>query len=420
MPVKQTIEEGAVPVKVYTEDLEDSARQQLVNLSKLPIVHHHVAAMPDVHTGIGATVGSVIATKRAVIPAAVGVDIGCFTGDTSIRLVNDAEATLKELSMRGDEHWVYVIGAGQRVTGAKATARRTRTNAELMMVELDNDERIRCTPDHLFMLRDGTWCEAQYLRPGSSLMPLHTRKNAEGYTEVVQPGTDTYERFHWALARSGVLGPIPSFDGQRTVIHHKNFNEADNHPDNLQFMGDKDHSVYHRSLVERNTYWQSDAFEAQRKAALARKAKTPEGYAYFATRGTHNITRFMEQHRDTFLEKVAGNGKRGKRYLVAYNQSEKGRIKSARRRPAHEPHRGPQEIHQRRPRAADRGDRLPQGQRRRRRDPRRLQADRRGHAEPERSRRSGAHAEAGAVCEGLSVEGVTATERVTGRSEERR
>jgi tRNA-splicing ligase RtcB len=77
MPVRQTIKEGVVPVKVFTDDLEQSARQQLVNLSRLPIIHHHVAAMPDVHAGIGATVGSVVATKQAVIPAAVGVDIGC-------------------------------------------------------------------------------------------------------------------------------------------------------------------------------------------------------------------------------------------------------------------------------------------------------------------------------------------------------
>ncbi len=77
MPIRQVLEEGRVPVKVYTDDVEASARQQLVNLSQLPIIHHHVAAMPDVHTGIGATVGSVIATRRAIIPAAVGVDIGC-------------------------------------------------------------------------------------------------------------------------------------------------------------------------------------------------------------------------------------------------------------------------------------------------------------------------------------------------------
>jgi tRNA-splicing ligase RtcB len=77
MPIMQVITEGRVPVKVWTDELEAAARQQLANLSKLPFIHHHVAAMPDVHTGIGATVGSVIATRKAIIPAAVGVDIGC-------------------------------------------------------------------------------------------------------------------------------------------------------------------------------------------------------------------------------------------------------------------------------------------------------------------------------------------------------
>src|SRR3954463_6197625 len=77
MPIRQQIDEGRVPVKVYAADIEPQARQQLVNLSNLAIVHHHVAAMPDVHLGIGATVGSVIPTLKAIIPAAVGVDIGC-------------------------------------------------------------------------------------------------------------------------------------------------------------------------------------------------------------------------------------------------------------------------------------------------------------------------------------------------------
>src|SRR5215510_2430047 len=77
MPIKQVLEEGRVPVKLYTSDIEPDALQQLVNVSMLPIVHGHVAAMPDVHLGIGATVGSVIPTRKAIIPAAVGVDIGC-------------------------------------------------------------------------------------------------------------------------------------------------------------------------------------------------------------------------------------------------------------------------------------------------------------------------------------------------------
>ena len=68
---------GVKPVKVYTRDIEQMAMSQLKNIAQLPIIHSHIAAMPDVHAGIGATVGSVIPTLNAVIPAAVGVDIGC-------------------------------------------------------------------------------------------------------------------------------------------------------------------------------------------------------------------------------------------------------------------------------------------------------------------------------------------------------
>ncbi|AWF80846.1 RNA-splicing ligase RtcB [Microbulbifer sp. A4B17] len=81
MPVKTVLNRnappGTVPVKIYTDDIEPKAMQQLKNIAQLPIVHSHVAAMPDVHLGKGATVGSVIPTVSAIIPAAVGVDIGC-------------------------------------------------------------------------------------------------------------------------------------------------------------------------------------------------------------------------------------------------------------------------------------------------------------------------------------------------------
>src|SRR4051812_17825274 len=71
--------EGGVPVKMWTRGVpvENEARQQLANAARLPVVFRHIAAMPDVHLGIGATVGSVIPTLKAIIPAAVGVDIGC-------------------------------------------------------------------------------------------------------------------------------------------------------------------------------------------------------------------------------------------------------------------------------------------------------------------------------------------------------
>jgi len=84
MPVKKILNKGKVPVKIFTDDIDHLAMQQLINVSQLPIIHQHVAAMPDVHVGKGATVGSVIPTYKAVIPAAVGVDIGC--GMNALRL----------------------------------------------------------------------------------------------------------------------------------------------------------------------------------------------------------------------------------------------------------------------------------------------------------------------------------------------
>jgi len=71
--------EGGTPVKMWTRGVpvDDKAKEQLSRAAKMPFIFRHVAAMPDVHVGIGATVGSVIPTKGAVIPAAVGVDIGC-------------------------------------------------------------------------------------------------------------------------------------------------------------------------------------------------------------------------------------------------------------------------------------------------------------------------------------------------------
>lgn len=74
------------PVKMWTHGVpvEEAAMKQLANIASLPFIHGHVAVMPDVHFGIGATVGSVIATKGAIVPAAVGVDIGC--GMAAVRL----------------------------------------------------------------------------------------------------------------------------------------------------------------------------------------------------------------------------------------------------------------------------------------------------------------------------------------------
>src|SRR6059058_1317812 len=96
MPIAKVLDEGAHPVKIWTDDVEPEAEQQLRNIAGLPFIFHHVAVMPDVHFGKGATVGSVIATKGAVIPAAVGVDIGCGMAavrtDLTSHDINDGDA----------------------------------------------------------------------------------------------------------------------------------------------------------------------------------------------------------------------------------------------------------------------------------------------------------------------------------------
>ncbi len=88
------------PIKAWTKGvpIAENAIQQLREVASLPFIHHHVAAMPDIHLGYGAPVGSVIPTKGAVIPAAVGVDIGC--GMMAIRTnlhASDLPDSLREM-----------------------------------------------------------------------------------------------------------------------------------------------------------------------------------------------------------------------------------------------------------------------------------------------------------------------------------
>ncbi|RJG57404.1 RtcB family protein [Sphingobium terrigena] len=115
--------DGGVPIKMWTRGVpvDDKAREQLRKAAQMPFVFKHVAAMPDVHVGIGATVGSVIPTKGAVIPAAVGVDIGCgmMAARTSLMasdLPDNLEA-IRSAIERAVPHG-RDVGRGKRDTGS--------------------------------------------------------------------------------------------------------------------------------------------------------------------------------------------------------------------------------------------------------------------------------------------------------------
>ncbi len=306
-----TQEIGSVPVRLILtpnllDQVEESIYPQIVNAASFPGVRL-VAITPDVHHGYGVPIGTVLLTDAetgAVAMGPVGFDIGCFTGGTRVPTVGGPK-TLRELADTGGEHWIFSLTAEQRIVAAKATAQLTRRAAALLRVTLDDGATIDCTPDHQFMLRDGSWREAASLSPATSLMPFYNRYARDGYRLVKHPATSTWQTVHWIMARQGLLGQIPSLPGQRTVIR------------------------YHHQNGRHNIARHRDKLEPARLAAIARKARTQEGRIYFALRGTANIERYMRERPEHFKESVAGNGARGKEFLIAYNQSDRGRAKSS-------------------------------------------------------------------------------------------
>jgi len=99
----ELIESSGVPIKAWTRgvQVEEQAKQQLRNLASMPFIYKHIACMPDVHWGMGATVGSIIATKKAIIPAAVGVDIGCgMAAQRTTLTASDLPDSLHDLRLK--------------------------------------------------------------------------------------------------------------------------------------------------------------------------------------------------------------------------------------------------------------------------------------------------------------------------------
>ena len=115
---------------------------------------------------------------------------GCFSGDTLVALADGRNLSFREIvqeQAQGREHFCYTIRKdGQIGLERIIHARRTKTNAEVVKITLDNDETIICTPDHLFMLRDGSYKAAASLTPGDSLMPLR-RKLPNRRVVLVEP-----------------------------------------------------------------------------------------------------------------------------------------------------------------------------------------------------------------------------------------
>ena len=172
----------------------------------------------------------------------------CFRGDTRVALVDGTAPTLEEMARRaetGEMFWGYSIGENGRLIVTLLDAPRYIGRDNLVEVVLDNDESIFCTPDHLFMLRDGQWLEAGHLHPGHSLMPLY-RNTFRGYEMVYQPLNGHLSPTH-RLADEWNIRHSLYEDQPNTHRHHVDFDRLNNNPWNIVRMDASEHIRLHKS-----------------------------------------------------------------------------------------------------------------------------------------------------------------------------
>lgn len=200
----------------------------------------------------------------------------CFRGDTRVALVDGTAPTLEDMARRaedGEMFWGYSIGPHGRMLVTLLEAPRYIGRDALIEVVLDNEERIYCTPDHQWMLRDGRMIEAQSLRPGSSLMPLY-RQLVRGYEAVYQPLNGHLLPTHrmadeWNL-RHAVYDDLPG-----THRHHIDHDRRNNCPWNITRMDARQHIRLH-TAESYGADFDPDEHSAAIREALRTLAQDPD------------------------------------------------------------------------------------------------------------------------------------------------
>lgn len=261
---------------------------------------------------------------------------GCFTADTRVRLLDGRSLTFTELVDEfGDDRafHVYTVRDGKVDVGVARSPRLTGRDVELVAVTLDDGSVVRCTPDHRFMLRDGSYREAGQLAAGDSLMPLYTRisKRRE------HGGMDGYELYlglvdgkrHFTHRMVG-RWRYPGYTGNQYgtgLIHHE-LGKRNNDPFALTLCGDAaEHGRLHREDMLRRRA--DPEFEAKRIAALKRYNDDPANRAAASRRLKETMSR--PENYDKVMKALAPlRAENGRKNIVRYNKSEKHRTVAAR------------------------------------------------------------------------------------------
>ncbi|MCW8140190.1 MAG: dCTP deaminase [Planctomycetota bacterium] len=199
----------------------------------------------------------------------------CFSADTRVALVDGTAPTLEEMARRaedGELFWGYSVGEHGRIVVTLLDEPRLIGRDSLLELTLDNERTIRCTPDHVFLLRDGRTAEAAALRPGDALMPLY-RQLARGYESVYQPLNGFLSPTHrladeWNL-RNGIYVDAPG-----THRHHRDHDRRNNAPWNIERVPASDHIRHHDARTYGDDFDPDEHGQAIR-AAFERLASDP-------------------------------------------------------------------------------------------------------------------------------------------------
>ncbi|MBS3107803.1 DNA gyrase subunit A [Candidatus Woesearchaeota archaeon] len=186
-------------------------------------------------------------------------NFGCFTGETKVKLTDGRDLPFIELVkefQEGKRNFTYTIEDNGKIHITEIKKPRlTKKNAEVMKIILDNNEEIKCTLNHKFMLKNKEYKEAQYLKPGDSLMPAYFKKatkeiNPEmiGYDMIFQPKSCSWDFVHY-LADNWNIKNAVYLKAAGRVRHHINFDKCNNNPDNIKRMGYKEHWQFHHNLT---------------------------------------------------------------------------------------------------------------------------------------------------------------------------
>ncbi|MBD2137888.1 DNA topoisomerase (ATP-hydrolyzing) subunit B [Anabaena sp. FACHB-1237] len=221
---------------------------------------------------------------------------GCWFGHTVISLTDGRDITFEELVAEqslGKQHFCYTVRDSGNIGIEKLiNARITRSNSQVVKLTLDNGQVLICTPDHLFMLRDGTYKPASLLTPNDSLMPLYrklSQKNERGtglngYEMVWNPLNNKWIYTHLLSDFHNLEHSVyPSSDGSHR--HHIDFNKLNNDPTNIKRMTPDAHLELHRQHLEK-TLHRPDVIEKSRQAH-----QSPEFRSFMSARMRQEHTR---------------------------------------------------------------------------------------------------------------------------------